>query len=70
LVPGGVGIFLQPPRDGTMERFVRLCEESGYFSVEMWEDYNPEVISFPSDVMRYSDPCMHVCNGLGRAVQL
>jgi SAM-dependent methyltransferase len=43
LRPGGVGIFLQPPRDGTMQRFVSLCVESGYFATELREDYNPEV---------------------------
>jgi predicted nicotinamide N-methyase len=43
LRPGGVGIFLQPPRDGTMQRFMSLCVESGYFATELREDYNPEV---------------------------
>jgi SAM-dependent methyltransferase len=43
LRPGGVGVFLQPPRDGTMQRFVSLCVQSGYFSTELREDYNPEV---------------------------
>jgi predicted nicotinamide N-methyase len=43
LRPGGVGIFLQPARDGTMQRFMSLCVESGYFATELREDYNPEV---------------------------
>jgi predicted nicotinamide N-methyase len=43
LRPGGAGIFLQPARDGTMQRFVSLCAQSGYFATELREDYNPEV---------------------------
>lgn len=43
LVPGGVGIFLQPSRDRTLQKFADLCTGTGAFQVEMIEDYSPEV---------------------------
>ncbi len=43
LVPGGVGLFLQPARDNTLHKFVALCAESGAFTTEIIEDYSPEV---------------------------
>lgn len=43
LAPGGVGVFLQPARDGTLQRFVALCAETGFFTTEIVEDYNPQV---------------------------
>lgn len=43
LVPGGVGIFLQPSRDRTLQKFADLCTGSGTFQVEIVEDYSPEV---------------------------
>lgn len=44
LVPGGVGLFLQPARDNTLHKFVALCAESGAFTTEIIEDYSPQVI--------------------------
>lgn len=43
LRPGGVGIFLQPGRDGTMLQFIDRCAQSGYFATELHEEYNPQV---------------------------
>lgn len=43
LRPGGVGIFLQPARDGTMRQFIERCGQTGYFATEVHENYNPEV---------------------------
>lgn len=44
LAPGGVGVFLQPARDGTLLRFVAMCAEMRAFSTEVVEDYNPQVL--------------------------
>ena len=43
LRPGGVGIFLQPARDGTMQRFIDHCKRSCLFSAELQPEYNPQV---------------------------
>ena len=43
----GVGIFLQPARDGTMSLFAERCAQSGLFSVEVLEDYCPQVLVHP-----------------------
>lgn len=45
LVPGGVGIFLQPSRDRTLQKFVDICVATGAFSAEIVEDYSPEVVT-------------------------
>jgi SAM-dependent methyltransferase len=48
LKPGsGVGVFLQPSRDGTMQRFIHRCQESGFFATELQDDYCPQVVSVP-----------------------
>jgi hypothetical protein len=39
----GVGIFLQPRRDGTMGKFIDRCKESAFFTTELQEDYCPKV---------------------------
>lgn len=44
LAPGGVGVFLQPSRDGTLQRFVAMCAEMRAFATEVVEDYNPQVL--------------------------
>ena len=54
LVPGGVGLFLQPARDNTLHKFVALCAESGAFATEIIEDYSPQVVwSYLSGLLRF-----------------
>lgn len=43
LSPGGVCLFLQPRRSGTMQTFVDKCED--YFYIEIFEDYSAKVIT-------------------------
>jgi len=43
LAPSGTVLLLQPPRGGTMKRFIDLASESGYFQVTVSENYNEQV---------------------------
>ena len=46
LAEDGVALLLQPARDGTLQLFVDLCAQTGMFSSEVVEDYNPQVVQW------------------------
>eukprot|EP01032_Pedospumella_encystans_P015890 gene15890-18151_t len=60
LVPGGVGLFLQPARDKTLYKFVALCTDSGAFTTEIIEDYSPQVSGLRAEYLEKKEALGYV----------